>query len=201
MLSAEGRDPQGAARHAAGRLARLDTPEPDSLAALVVSSAAPMGALLADGADLSPPGWRCEPPGPSVPSVAAGAAASDTALFNAVRALAARPPGVDSLPGRFVAGDLALAGGRHLGLLVVDGDLTLSGGAEVIGAVVARGAIRLQGRGGTITGLAVASSAQVLPGAVPPRPAWRFSRCAAARALGSAAPGKLLPGRSWVPLY
>lgn len=201
LLAAEGKDPSGTARQAFGLVAKLEIPEPDSLAALLAAGVAPVAAVLADGGDVIPAGWSCPPAGPAVAAVSTAAVARDPAFFAAVAALAARRGGVDSLPGTLAPGDLTLAGGRHLGLFAVAGDLTLTGGAEVVGAVVVRGRLRLQGVGGTTTGLVVAGDVEVVPGATPAVPAVRFSRCAAGRALRSAARGKRLPSRAYTPIY
>jgi len=203
LLASEGRDRAGDARQALGAFAALAVPEPDALAALIVGSP-PSAALaaLADGADAAPDGWTCPPSLALVPGVAVGAAASDSAFFAAVAALAQRgAAGVDSLPAAFAPGDLTLDGGRHSGLLVVGGDLFITGGAEVIGTVVVRGQLGFLGTGGRLTGLVLAASAALLPGASPPAPAIRFSRCAAGRALRSVVPGRLLPSRAIGPLY
>ena len=203
LVASEGSDATGAARQALGAFAALAVPEPDSLAALVVGSPpSAVLAALADGADAAPDGWNCPPSLGPVPGVAVGAAASDSAFFAAAAALAQRgAPGVDSLSAAFAPGDLTLDGGRHLGLLVVGGDLLITGGAEVIGTVVVRGRLAFLGAGGSLTGLVLAASAALLPGASPPAPAMRFSRCAAGRALRSVAPGRLLPTRAVGPLY
>ena len=94
-----------------------------------------------------------------------------------------------------------LAGGRHLGLLVVGGDLTLEAGASVIGAAVVRGTLRLRGRSGTVLGMAVAGRFDVAPGTLAPLPAVRFSRCAAAGALRAAAPLMPLQARPFAPMW
>jgi type II secretory pathway pseudopilin PulG len=203
LLASEGRDATGAARQALGAFAALAVPEPDSLAALVVGSPPPaVLAMLIDGADVAPEGWNCPTGLGPVPPVAVGASASDSALFAAVATLAQRgAAGVDSLSATFAPGDFTLNGGRHLGLLVVGGDLFITGGAEVIGTVVVRGQLGFLGMGGRLTGLVLAASAALLPGASPPAPAIRFSRCAAGRALRSVTPGRLLPSRAMGPLY
>lgn len=59
------------------------------------------------------------------------------------------------LPLRASLGDLTVQGGAGQGMLVVDGDLTLTASARYYGLVVLRGALRLEG-GSSLDGLALA---------------------------------------------
>ena len=98
-------------------------------------------------------------------------------------------------------GDLALAGGRGQGMLIVEGDLTLTGGAEFVGAALVGGVFRVSGAGGRVSGAVVAAGrgggvAAYLEGA-----SLAFSSCAVALAGAVAAPAKALPERSWAYLY
>lgn len=64
----------------------------------------------------------------------------------------------------WATGDVELRGGAGQGVLLVDGDLTLSAGATFAGVVVARDDILAQGVGGTILGVALAADASVASG-------------------------------------
>lgn len=64
----------------------------------------------------------------------------------------------------WATGDVELRGGAGQGVLLVDGDLTLSAGAAFAGVVVARDDILSQGIGGTILGVALAADAVVASG-------------------------------------
>jgi hypothetical protein len=100
-----------------------------------------------------------------------------------------RPCGAH-LPLRGAAGPLLVSGGVGQVLLVVDGDLTLDGGARLFGVVVASGMLRVEG-GASLEGLALAAGGvHVAAGA-----RIRGSACWAARALAAqrATLGRLRP--------
>jgi hypothetical protein len=61
-------------------------------------------------------------------------------------------------------GDLEVRGGTGGGVLLVDGDLTLSGGARVVGLAIVRDDVRSSGVGGTLLGGVLAGDATVAPG-------------------------------------
>ena len=93
-------------------------------------------------------------------------------------------------------GDLIVDGGRGQGLLLVDGDLTLQGGFEFVGAVLVRGAVRSGPGGARITGT-VAMAAQSPTAPALDGLAIGFSRCAARKALLGIALPVPLAERSW----
>jgi hypothetical protein len=94
------------------------------------------------------------------------------------------------------ASDLVIDGGRGQGVLVVEGNLTIQGGAEFTGVVLVRGAVLDGPGGGSITGaLAIAGQGATLSslGGI----SIDFSRCAARKALlGIAMPTAVIE-RSW----
>ncbi len=57
-----------------------------------------------------------------------------------------------------------MRGGTGQGVLLVDGDFTLSGGAMFAGVVITRDDLLSSGRGGTILGAALAGDAVVAAG-------------------------------------
>jgi hypothetical protein len=61
-------------------------------------------------------------------------------------------------------GDLEIRGGTGGGVLLVDGDLTLSGGARVVGLAIVRDDVMSSGVGGTVLGGLLAGDATVAPG-------------------------------------
>ena len=93
-------------------------------------------------------------------------------------------------------GDLTVHGGRGQGLLLVDGDLTVQGGFQFFGTVLARGALRGGPGGARITGAvsvaAQGTTASMLDGIV-----IDFSRCAARKALLTLALPVPIVERSW----
>lgn len=64
----------------------------------------------------------------------------------------------------WATGDVELRGGVGQGVLMVDGDLTLSAGATFTGVVIARDDLVTHGVGGTILGAALAADANVASG-------------------------------------
>ena len=94
------------------------------------------------------------------------------------------------------AGDLIVHGGRGQGLLLVDGNLTIQGGLQFVGAVLVRGSVRGGPGGAHITGaVSVAGqgpTASLLDGIV-----IDFSRCAARKALLTLALPVPIAERSW----
>lgn len=61
-------------------------------------------------------------------------------------------------PVLYAPGDLHLAGGVGQGVLLVGGNLTVSGGARFVGLVVSRGAVDAIGSGGRVEGALLAAS-------------------------------------------
>jgi len=103
----------------------------------------------------------------------------------------------------WATGDLELRGGIGQGVLLVEGDLTLSAGALFAGVVIARDDLASAGIGGTILGLAMAGDARVAPGdhsRLDGSTLVRRSRCAIDRALEWSAPLIPIARRSWASM-
>lgn len=147
------------------------------------------------GVDQAPAGWNCPAATDTVPALVLQPSAPDASFFSfgamnwasLAAWLRAVPPGGDSLPVRYEPGDATLAGSTSLGLLVVEGDLTLRSGARHTGLVLVRGTMRLDGAGGTVTGAVVASQVVAINGYTVTQPAVSYSGCAVIRAAGSRA--------------
>ena len=107
--------------------------------------------------------------------------------------------GADSPCASFVvlerAGGLQLVGGAGQGMLLVDGDLTLSGGARFDGVIIAQGDVRIE-RGARLTGLVLARQIAVSDGSI-----VRYSSCAVDRAIVAGARPIPQPGESWVEMF
>lgn len=98
------------------------------------------------------------------------------------------------LPIVVAPGDLRITGGRGQGVLLVRGDLELSGGAEFVGPVVVLGTLRITAAGGRIVGGALAfGGADMAAGAIV------RSACAVSRGSAAAARPRRVPG-GWVEL-
>lgn len=102
------------------------------------------------------------------------------------------PPCRRWAPPRAATGDLRLDGGVGQGLLIVDGDLTVTHGAWFAGIVLVRGTLRVDGAS-RLEG-AIAAERAVLDGAS----VLRFASCAVARAGQGAAQPSRAPGPAWV---
>jgi hypothetical protein len=162
----------------------------------------PLGSRIS-GRDSVPPGWSCATVTDSITtltiqlsdSTASGPAIGGSWTRQKLAAwIQSLPPGGDSLGWRYVAGDTTLAGGRYVGLLMAEGNVTLRSGAVVVGLVISRGAIVFEGLGGAIFGQVVARTLELSAGTVAGAAAVSYSGCAAAAAGRSRAPVRPFPG-------
>ncbi len=99
-------------------------------------------------------------------------------------------------------GDVEMRGGAGQGILLVEGDLTLSAGARFAGVVIVRDDLRSSGIGGTLLGLALAGDRRVAAGdhtLLDGQTLVQRSRCAVDLALERAAPLVRVARRSWAP--
>ena len=98
-------------------------------------------------------------------------------------------------------GDLHISGGTGQGILLVDGDLTLSGGFAFTGIVIVRGSLTTTGTGGKITGGVMAANVSLDQNTVLGNTTIQYSSCAINTVMQGSA--KLIPakGRPWVDLY
>lgn len=140
-----------------------------------------------DGVDRAPAGWICAVPGDTVPALVESPQPDSLFFRFGSRSWAeiaawasAIAPGGDSLAVRFEPGSLDLRGGRVVGVLVVEGDLTLEAGAEVVGVVLVRGAVHLGVGGGSVYGSLVASQLIADYGFSMVGPVVVYSSCAVA---------------------
>lgn len=94
-----------------------------------------------------------------------------------------------------------LTGGYGQGLLLVDGDLEVDGGAEFYGPVIVRGVLRVVGSGGRLLGGVIAGSVSLSGNPLLGEARLAYSSCSLRRALSATAPTEALAERSWVHLY
>lgn len=129
-------------------------------------------------------------------SVAATAQRTDSASFFLTgRQLAA----LDSSPAvRHVRGDTTIAGGTFTGILIVDGNATITGPFSLDGLLIARGSVSSSG-GLTLRGAAMAYSADSAALKLA-NAQVEYSPCAIARAFRTALPPKPVRQRSWFDL-
>ena len=210
-LAARVRDSLTRAERGLLSFAKLKVLAPAPVAVVRLRSA-PADELAArfNGSDTPPPSWMCPPAGPNITTLTIQSYVTDadywvlgggwtwSSLANWASTL---PAGGDSLPWRFQSGDLALSGERFTGVLVVDGNLTLRGGASIIGIVIVRGAIIVEWLGAAISGRVVAHEIRLASGVNPSSFQVVHSSCALRLAGRSRAPAKPLPGVAWADLF
>jgi hypothetical protein len=94
------------------------------------------------------------------------------------------------------------AGGRGQGLLLVEGDLEISGGFEWTGLIVAKGGLKIVGNGNKITGALLAQDVAVDDqNSISGNSTLQFSSCALSKAIKGSANARPLTQRSWVQVY
>ncbi len=93
-------------------------------------------------------------------------------------------------------GDIVIVGGTGQGVLIVDGDLTLGGGAVFAGLVVVRGRVSAGAGGGLVLGAIRAGAADLqTPSGILK---IAYSTCVLRRVLAAAARPIPLPGHWWI---
>jgi hypothetical protein len=94
------------------------------------------------------------------------------------------------------------AGGRGQGVLLVEGDLDITGNFDFTGLIVVRGGIRTSAAGTRIDGaLMVANATESSRNLLAGESTIQYSSCALREALGGAAFAEPLGQRSWVQVY
>lgn len=100
-------------------------------------------------------------------------------------------------------GSVELRGGRGQGMLLVDGDLTVSGGARFDGIVIVRDDVRTGPGGGVLRGAVLAADTAAAPGDHPEvGDGLRVERagCLVAGVLSRQARWRPVHGRAWLPM-
>ncbi len=103
----------------------------------------------------------------------------------------------------YSTGDLSLSSGAGQGILLVNGDLQVTGGFDFYGPVFVKGTLTTTGAGGHFWGGVVAANADISTNTVLGNAVINFSECAVQRAiLNNSALTKARPlaSRSWVDL-
>ncbi|HUF26701.1 MAG TPA: hypothetical protein VMM18_06940 [Gemmatimonadaceae bacterium] len=106
----------------------------------------------------------------------------------------------DYFPLVHVGGDLMVVGGAGQGILVVDGDLVLSGGVRFSGAVLVRGSLRTSDGGGHVAGAVWVAGLGGNSSSLAGGGTFVYSRCALLSALSRHGTPALLP-RSWTEIH
>jgi hypothetical protein len=98
-------------------------------------------------------------------------------------------------------GDLKITGGVGQGILLVEGDLSVQGGAEFFGPVIVRGSLKSSGTGGHFNGGVMAANVDLEQSSLLGNAVVNFSSCALTKALAGAATPVFVARRSWTELY
>ncbi len=98
----------------------------------------------------------------------------------------------------YTPGDLHITGQYGQGILLVDGDLTVTGGFQFYGVVVVREQLRTAGQGGHFNGAVLAANASFEENTVSGAAVVSYSSCALTKALTSAGSGSMIRSRGWM---
>jgi hypothetical protein len=100
----------------------------------------------------------------------------------------------------FGAGTLKLQGGYGQGILLVAGDLTMSGGFEYTGLIIVLGEVKVTGTGAKITGAVLTNNFYGDQSSISGDATVRYSSCAIAAVLSGTSAGYPLGQRPWAQL-
>ena len=101
----------------------------------------------------------------------------------------------------YAKGDMHITGGEGQGILLVEGDLSVQGGAEFFGPVIVKGSLKTAGTGGHFHGGVMAANVDLEQSSLLGDAEISFSSCALKKALNGAATPMFLAHRSWTELY
>ncbi|MEP7065328.1 MAG: hypothetical protein ABI889_04780 [Gemmatimonadota bacterium] len=101
----------------------------------------------------------------------------------------------------YAKGDLKITGGVGQGILLVEGDLSVQGGAEFFGPVVVRGSLQTAGTGGHFHGGVMAANVDLEQSSLLGDAEIQYSSCALTRALAGSATPMFVARRPWTELY
>jgi len=107
----------------------------------------------------------------------------------------------DYRPGVYSEGDLLVRAGQGQGVLVVEGDFTVSGNFQYFGVVIVLGRLMSIGAGSQITGAVVVANEDLDPQSLAGMTRFQYSRCAVNMSLTGSGRGVLLRERSWLDMY
>jgi hypothetical protein len=101
----------------------------------------------------------------------------------------------------YAQGNLKINGGEGQGILLVEGDLTVTGGMEFFGPVIVKGSLNTTGTGGHFNGGVMAANVDLELSTLLGNAVVNFSSCALNRALAGTATPMFVARRSWTELY
>ncbi len=98
-------------------------------------------------------------------------------------------------------GDLHISTGMGQGILLVDGDLDMTGNFQFMGAIIVRGTLSTYGTGAHITGAVMAANVELDQNTVLGNSSIQYSSCALGAVMNGSAYPKAAKRRAWVDLY
>ncbi|MGI9140263.1 MAG: hypothetical protein ACR2GJ_04035 [Gemmatimonadaceae bacterium] len=98
-------------------------------------------------------------------------------------------------------GVLKLSGNKGQGILLVDGDLEISGGFEFYGPVIVRGRLKSTGTGGKLNGAVMAANVQLDETIVTGNSTITYSSCAVEKAIAASANPRRMAERAWIEVH
>jgi len=110
-------------------------------------------------------------------------------------------PCEDYFPIIYAPGDLSLQNGIGQGILLVEGNLKVTGNFSFFGPVIVKGTLSTQGNGAHFNGGLMAANVDLDPNTVAGNAVINYSSCALAKALNGAATPRPARVRPWVELF
>lgn len=101
----------------------------------------------------------------------------------------------------YSTGNLHITGRRGQGILLVDGDLHLSGGFEFFGPIIVRGKLSVTGTGAKLNGAIMAANVDLDETKITGNATMNYSSCAIDKALGGSASPRRIMERAWTEVH
>jgi hypothetical protein len=115
------------------------------------------------------------------------------------------PPSVAGCSSYFpiilVNGDFKATGGYGQGILIVTGNISVQGGFQFFGPVIAKGDVTTQGTGGHFWGGILADNINLQQDVILGNAVVNYSSCALSKAMQANSPGRWFRQRAWVDLF
>lgn len=107
----------------------------------------------------------------------------------------------DYFPILYAPGDLSVQGGYGQGILLVEGNLHVTGGFQFFGPVIVKKDLDTQGTGGHFNGGVMAANVNLAQNVVLGNAVITYSSCILSKVLQSSATPTLMNDRAWAELY
>lgn len=98
-------------------------------------------------------------------------------------------------------GNLHITAKRGQGILLVDGDLSLSGGFEFYGPIIVRGKLSITGTGAKLNGGVMAANVDLDETKITGNATLKYSSCAVEKAIGGSANPRRIVERAWTEVH